>query len=301
MIDALNEALAPHIFPPRADGTDPRACPTCGTGRLSLKIGKFGAFIGCSNYPECRYTRPLAEPATKGAADGGTRGARASIRPPALEVTLRSGRFGPYVQLGEAVEGEKPKRASLPKGLAPADVDLDKALTLLSLPREVGPHPEDGEPILAGIGRYRPLCPARQDLRQPRDRRRGVRDRPEPRRDADRREDRQGPERPLRRRRPAGRSAIIRTKADRRGEAGRYGPYVSHDGVNATLPTRQDARDTLTLEEAVSLLAARAGAASRRHSVAALPAPPSPNREPSRPQRRPHRRKKPARKAKAAR
>ena len=101
VIDALDEMLAPHLFPPRADGTDPRQCPNCGTGRLSLKLGKFGAFIGCSNYPECRYhppalgRRPTAAPTAACASS-------ARIPTTGLEVTLRSGRFGPYVQLGEA-------------------------------------------------------------------------------------------------------------------------------------------------------------------------------------------------------
>ena len=154
VIDALDALLAPHLFPPRADGGDPRQCPTCGSGRLTLKLSKFGAFIGCSNYPECRYTRPLSVPAD-GSGEIGTKKLGEDPKT-GLEVTLRSGRFGPYVQLGEAVDGEKPKRASLPKGTAPDDVDLDRALALLSLPREIGRHPEDGEPIRAGIGRFGP-------------------------------------------------------------------------------------------------------------------------------------------------
>src|SRR5579864_5750950 len=144
VIDALDELLAPHLFPPREDGSDPRQCPNCASGRLTLKLSKYGAFIGCSTYPECRYTRPLS------AGEGGTEiGTKVLGVDPesSLEVTLRSGRFGPYVQLGEGVDGEKPKRAGLPKGTVPEDVDLQKALALLSLPREVGRHPEDGEPI----------------------------------------------------------------------------------------------------------------------------------------------------------
>src|ERR1700726_4161349 len=132
VIDALNEMLGPHLFPPRADGSDPRQCPNCPTGRLSLKLGKFGGFIGCSTYPECRYTRQLSTPAD-GAPDGGMKKLGADPVT-GLEVTLRSGRFGPYVQLGEAVDGAKPKRSGLPKGLAAEDVDLDRALGLLSLP-----------------------------------------------------------------------------------------------------------------------------------------------------------------------
>ncbi len=158
VIDALNDVMGPHIFPQKADGGDPRVCPTCGTGRLSLKLGKFGSFIGCSGYPECRYTRQLGAP---GQGDGETpdgsmqNGVRVLGKDPATgqDVSLRDGRFGPFVQLGE---GEKPKRSSLPKGTLPSAVDLQKALALLSLPREVARHPESGEPILAGIGRFGP-------------------------------------------------------------------------------------------------------------------------------------------------
>ena len=159
VLEALNGILGDYIFPPKADGSDPRVCPNCGNGQLSLKLGKFGAFVGCSNYPECRYTRPLSVPAAEGEASAeggqGTPGVRILGTDPVtnLEVTLRDGRFGPYIQLGE---GEKPKRSSLPKGMSPASVTLEKALALLSLPREVAKHPESGEPILVGIGRYGP-------------------------------------------------------------------------------------------------------------------------------------------------
>src|SRR5690606_24723262 len=161
VLESLNELLGPHIFPPKADGSDPRACPACGDGRLSLKLGKYGAFIGCSNYPECRYTRQLVAPNGDGNGEDGTGdGTRLLGQDPetGLDVTLRSGRFGPYVQLGEAVEkGDKPKRASLPRGWDAASLDLDRALALLALPREVGLHPETGKPITAGLGRYGPF------------------------------------------------------------------------------------------------------------------------------------------------
>ena len=154
VLDVLDAMLGEHIYEPRADGGDPRQCPSCGTGKLNLKAGKFGAFVGCSNYPECRYTRPLA--ASSGASD------RPLGKDPVsgLEVAVKAGRFGPYIQLGEPKdygEDEKPKRAGIPKNMSPADVELELALKLLSLPRDIGPHPEDGEVITAGIGRFGPF------------------------------------------------------------------------------------------------------------------------------------------------
>src|SRR5215468_83901 len=257
VIDALDEMLAPHIFPPRPDGTDPRLCPVCGTGRLSLKLGKFGAFIGCSNYPECRNTRPFSVPGADDAEDTGTK--VLGIDPETgLEVTLRSGRFGPYVQLGEAVYGEKPKRAGLLRGMQPGDVDLDTALKLLSLPRQIGSHPEDGAPIIANNGRYGPYVQhgktyanletgddifhiglnravtlIAEKIANPKSRRRFGGD---PGRALGDHPDKGGP-------------VVVK--------AGRYGPYVSHDGINATLP-RDKAPETITLDEALPLLAARA-------------------------------------------
>jgi len=144
---ALDEFLDDHLFPPKADGTDPRLCPKCGEGRLSLRGGKNGAFIGCSNYPECTFTRRFGQPG----ADGEDDAVMGNDPDSGLEVMRKTGRFGPYVQLGD---GKESKKASIPKDLP--DFDLDWALRLLALPREVGPHPETGNMITASIGRYGP-------------------------------------------------------------------------------------------------------------------------------------------------
>src|SRR3989440_5193033 len=158
VLDVLDEILSPHLFPPNADGTDPRLCPTCGTGRLGLKLGRFGAFIGCSNYPDCKFTRKLGivDPEKDAQSGANLDGPKILGTDPVTGkvVTLRNGPYGLYVQLGEAEGKEKPKRASLLKGMTPDELTFDKALAILSLPRELGPHPEDKEPVLAGVGRF---------------------------------------------------------------------------------------------------------------------------------------------------
>jgi len=179
VIDALDEALGPHFFPPQADGTDPRVCTVCKTGRMGLKLGRYGAFLGCSNYPECRNTKPLT--VAGGQNDNGPQmaGPRELGLDPVtqLPVTARVGPYGAYVQLGpkytppapveldkngkpkrkkKKSDAEKPKRASLPKGLDPNLIDLETALKLLNMPREVGPHPETKEMITANLGRFGP-------------------------------------------------------------------------------------------------------------------------------------------------
>ncbi|MGY6250064.1 type I DNA topoisomerase [Bosea thiooxidans] len=260
VLEALNGILGDYIFPPKADGSDPRVCPNCGNGTLSLKLGKFGAFVGCSNYPECRYTRPLSIPAAEGEASAeggqGTPGVRVLGTDPVtqLEVTLRDGRFGPYIQLGE---GEKPKRSSLPKGMTPASVTLEKALALLSLPREVAKHPESGEPILVGIGRYGPYVQHGRTYAN-----------------IDKGDDvlELGANRAIdlivaKESGGGRRGGAAATPGRALGEhpdggtlevkAGRYGPYVAWGKIFATLPKSQSP-DALTLEQAIELVNAKA-------------------------------------------
>ncbi len=256
VIDALDALLAPHLFPPRPDGSDARVCPTCSNGRLTLKLSKFGAFIGCSNYPECRYTRALSSQAD-GSPDIGTK--KLGVDPATgLDVTVRSGRFGPYLQIGETeTGGEKPKRAGLPKDVAPDEIDLERALALLSLPREVGKSPEDGEPIVAGLGRFGPFVRHGKiyaNLDSPEEvftvgLNRAVTLIAEKKAKGPRRRFGADPGRAVGDH-PVKGGAIFAKK-------GRYGPYVSHNGVNATLPADKTP-ETITLEEAVALLDARA-------------------------------------------
>ena len=156
VIDALDEDLFPFLFPARADGSDPRLCPTCHEGKLSLRLGKFGAFVGCSNYPECQYTRPLAAAigADGGEPDSNNRSIGADPET-GRAISVKKGPYGVYVQL-DGAEGEKPKRVSLAKGMSAADIDLSRALQLLELPRAIGRDPQTGNAISAGIGRFGP-------------------------------------------------------------------------------------------------------------------------------------------------
>ena len=283
VLDALDALLGPHFFPDRGDGSDPRSCPTCHDGRLSLKLGKFGAFIGCSSYPECRFTRPLT---TGGDSEEEAREAPRELGSDpvsGLPVTLRKGPYGHYVQLGDeaslkVVEPEaapepepeaapakgrkktarkaksaapKPKRVSLYRGLEPAAVTLEIACQLLSLPRDLGPHPEGGKTISAGVGRFGPyllhdgvyrsltkdddiltigLPRALELLAQPKGGRASA--------------------------------APLKTLGERDGKAvtlhqGRYGPYASWNGIHATLP-RDSGPEAVTLEAALALIDAKA-------------------------------------------
>jgi DNA topoisomerase-1 len=265
VLDKLDEELGPHFFPAndnggQGGGKSPRDCPSCANGRLGLKLGKFGAFIGCSNYPECRFTRKLGIVDAEADAANGSNldGPKVLGEDPATGkiVTLRKGPYGLYVQLGEPEGKEKPKRASLLKGMSPDDITLEKALALLALPRELGAHPDDGEPILAGVGRFGPYVKHGPKYKSiPADE--SVLD--------------IGMNRAV--------ALLAEAKGAGRGRAavkpmrivgehpadqkpielydGRYGPYVKHGGVNATVP--RDVRpEDVTIDQAVTLLAERA-------------------------------------------
>ncbi|WP_340109357.1 type I DNA topoisomerase [Pikeienuella sp. HZG-20] len=261
VLETINDVLAPHIFPDPGDGTDPRLCKLCGEGRLSLKTARSGgAFIGCSNYPACRYTRSL----------GGEEAAGDQLlgkNEDGVDVWLKSGRFGPYVQLGEQDPDskEKPKRASLPKGLAPAEVTLERALELLSLPRLIGAHPDDGEPIEAAIGRYGPYVrhgKTYANLKDPKEvftigMNRAVEVIAEKRANPGRGRTAATPLRALGEHPSGGEVNLME---------GRYGPYVKWEKVNATIPKDADPA-TLTLETALELIEAKAGKAPKKKAA----------------------------------
>ena len=247
VINALDADLGPHFFPIREDGTDPRGCPSCNKGRLGLKLGRHGSFIGCSGYPECQYTRRLAMDGTD--EDGGTlkEGMRELGHHPETgePVTVRRGPYGVYVQQGEQVTGSKtkPRRTSLPKGVEGDSVTLEQALGLLSLPRLVGIHPETQEPIEAGIGRFGPFVKMGGVFAS-----------------LDKDDDVLvvGLNRAIDV--LARKLASVRTMGGHPKDKepvlvrkGRFGPYVQHGNTVANLP-REMTMDDVTLEQAVALL-----------------------------------------------
>ncbi|CAN7319612.1 type I DNA topoisomerase [Rhizobium sp. LjRoot254] len=261
ILDALNEALAPLLFPTHADGSDPRTCQVCGTGKLSLKLGKYGAFVGCSNYPDCSFTRQLTSDANGDDAAAPMETVNLGKDPmTGEEMTLRSGRFGPYVQRGD---GKEAKRASLPKGWAPDTIDHEKALALLNLPRDIGKHPESGKMISSGIGRYGPFLlhdGAYANLESVEDvfsigLNRAVVSIAE---HAEKRANggRGGRSTPAALKElgdhPDGGKITVRD--------GKYGPYVNWEKVNATLPKGKDPQ-SVTMEEAITLITERAAKA----------------------------------------
>ena len=258
VLDKLDEVLAPQLYPPREDGSDPRICPKCGEGRLHLKTSRTGGFVGCGNYPECTYTRPIA-------GEGAEGDERLLGEDQGDEIWLKSGRFGPYVQRGEPTpENKKPPRASLPKGWDKDDMTLEKALTLLSLPRIVGEHPEGGE-VKSNFGRFGPYImhqaegeakPVYVNLKDPTDvfeigMNRAVELLAEKRANPGR--GRGGTAaKPLKElgEHPEGGGAVNVME-------GRYGPYVKWEKVNATLPKGVEPAD-VTMEMAVELIAEKA-------------------------------------------
>ena len=256
VLDALDDELGPHFFPIREDGTDARICPACNEGRLGLRLGKHGPFVGCSQYPECKFTRKLS-------VDGGDdKTADLSNNPINLgidpntqkDVTIRKGPYGIYVQLGEPEENgkktTKPKRTSIPEGILTSEIDLELALGLLDLPRDIGLHPEDGITIQAGQGRFGPYVKhgsSYASLPEPRDvltiglnhavtllAEKG---------------------------KSRGRGAKILRELGNHPEDktpvaiydGRYGAYVKNGKTNATIPSHRDIKD-LSLEDAIALL-----------------------------------------------
>jgi DNA topoisomerase-1 len=242
---ALDEFLSPWLYPPRADGSDPRICPQCGSGRLSLRGGKFGAFVACSNYPDCKYTQKFGQGGDQAQSDG----------PQDLGdgISLKTGRFGPYVERGE---GEDVKRASIPKDISVDDVTTEVAERLLSLPREIGPHPETGQPITASIGRYGPYLAHNGKYAKLNSTAEvfetGMNAAVSKLADAA-----SGAGK-----RSGGREPIAVLGKHPNGKdvkvmEGRYGPYVSDGATHATLPKGADPK-AVTLDEAVRLIDERA-------------------------------------------
>jgi DNA topoisomerase-1 len=259
VIDELDSVLSNHIFPAGEEGIDPRKCPSCENGRLNLKLGRFGAFVGCTNYPECKFTRQLG--AKPGEGDAGP--VEIGLFPDSEDmITLRTGRFGPYVQRGE---GEKPKRSGLPKGTDKSDVDLELAVKLLNLPREVGLHPEDGKKITSNFGRFGPYVyhdgiyaslPSPEDVFE------------------------------------IGLNHAVTLIAEKKAKGpgrrgaqqlkdlgaaldgkpikvlkGKFGPYVSDGETNATLPEGTEP-DSVTMEQALALIAERAAKGGKKKKPA---------------------------------
>lgn len=260
ILDTMNDVLGTHIFKDTGHG-DPRQCPKCSEGELSLKTGRYGAFVGCTRYPECRFTRPFASKEGEQAESDDIERVLGQDPETGVDVHVKDGRFGAYIQLGEAVgeaagEGDKPKRASLPKGKTPAEMTLDYALKLLSLPRLVGTHPESGEDIMVDIGRYGPYVKAGKQS--------ASLETPEEAFEigvnravtviAERKA--KGP------RRATGGSVIKDLgKHPDNGQPvrvmdGRFGAYVKYDKVNATIPKDEDPAE-LSLERGLELVAAR--------------------------------------------
>ena len=263
VLDVLDDALAPQLYPPREDGSDPRVCPKCGQGQLHLKSSRTGGFVGCGNYPECNFTRPIS---------GDTEQSADRILGEdenGVEISLKSGRFGPYVERPHE-SAAKPDRASLPKGWDAAEMDLEKAIMLLNLPRQIGPHPEDGEIVEAGIGRYGPFVKHGRVYANLKDvddvftigMNRAVEE--------------------LAKKNSRGASRTAAAPIKELGEHpegggavnvmdGRYGPYIKFGKVNATLPKGTEPAD-VTMEQAVQLIAEKSAKGGKKKTARKTPA-----------------------------
>ncbi|WP_299427780.1 type I DNA topoisomerase [uncultured Shimia sp.] len=287
VLDILDDALAPQLYPAREDGTDPRVCPKCGAGQLHLKTSRTGGFVGCGNYPECNYTRPISGEGAEGyekvlGEDDGD------------EIHLKSGRFGPYVQRGEATpENKKPPRSSLPKqgkeflpGWGPEEVTLEQAVTLLTLPREIGIHPEGGA-IASNLGRFGPYI-----MHQLPDEEKPVYANLKETLDVFEIGMNRAMEMITEKRNNPGRGRRAAAKALRElGEHpdaggpvnimdGRYGPYVKWEKVNATIPKEVDVKD-VTMEQAMEWITEKAGKKPAKKKAAAKKKPAAKKKAPA--------------------
>ncbi|MFM7680906.1 MAG: type I DNA topoisomerase [Candidatus Fonsibacter sp.] len=249
VLDLLNESLGDIIFDKDADGKISKKCKNCSNGELSLKNGRFGAFIGCSNYPECKFTRPLsrakaaeqdflAEPKVFGETDNKEK------------IFLKKGRFGPYLQIGN--DEKNLRNVSIPKGISLDSLDLDKCKFLASLPKVLGQYPENSQDITLNVGRFGPYVKCENksaSLENPED------------------IFSLGLNRAI--------TLIAEAKPGRRtaneiknlGEhpedkkpvkimKGQYGPYIKYKTINATIPDDKDP-ENISMEEALVLIAAR--------------------------------------------
>ena len=271
VLEKINEVLAPHIFPPNQEGTDPRLCPNCEVGRLSMRTARSGgAFIGCSNYPECKYTRAFGPPGAEDASGIPPEGKELGVDE-GDKIWIHKGRFGPYAQRGElSDDNPKPNRQSIPKEWPPEEVTLETAVKLLSLPRFLGTHPEDGVNVFANIGRYGPYLKHAESTSE----RGGTNANLESLEDVF----------------TVGMNHAVELLAAKvasrgqRGKAalpirelgehpdvggpvnvfdGKYGPYVKWDKINATIPDTVEVAD-LTLSQAVTLIEERAAKAGKK-------------------------------------
>ncbi|MDE3015489.1 MAG: type I DNA topoisomerase [Pseudomonadota bacterium] len=262
VLEALDLLLASYAFGAAKEGKDPRVCPACGTGRLGLKIGRFGPYIACSNYPECNHKEQIGQRASPAMIDAEgvefTWPRALGKSPDGEDVSLRKGPYGVYAQRGE---GDKPKRVSLFKTMRPENITLEIALQLLALPRELGMHPDTGKPILVNNGKFGPYLlhdgkfttlPKEEDPLTI-----GINRAVEVLANAPKKGER-AKATPLRilGKHPADGGEVALYK-------GQYGPYVKHGKLNATLP-KGASLESFSLEEAVPLLAAKAASPKKK-------------------------------------